>query len=100
MNRMLAAMLFCGIAAAGLSGCYVVSPYAYPAYVPTYPAPSPPPYRPPYVHIPGGTRATAAGRPGDGSSAVQRDSELRAGRLGLFAGTREELPDGDGGGPP
>jgi hypothetical protein len=28
--------------AAGLSGCYVVSPY-YPAYVPAYPAPAPGP---------------------------------------------------------
>ena len=48
MNRILAAMLLCGLAT-GLSGCYVVSPYAYPAYVPTYPPPYPPPYRPPYV---------------------------------------------------
>ncbi len=62
MNRMLAAMLFFGLAAAGLSGCYVVSPYAYPAYAPPYPAPSPPPYRPPYV--PPSPAAPVPPRPG------------------------------------
>ena len=52
MNRILTVMLLCGLAA-GLSGCYVVSPYAYPAYAPAYPPPSyPPPYRPPYVPPP------------------------------------------------
>lgn len=46
MNRILTAMLLGGLAA-GLSGCYVVSPYAYPAYAPTYPPPYPSPYVPP-----------------------------------------------------
>lgn len=62
MNRILVAMLFGGLAAAGLSGCYVVSPYAYPAYAPMYPAPYPPPYRPPYV--PPSSAAPVPPRPG------------------------------------
>ena len=40
----------------------------------------------------GPTRA-AAGRSDDRTSAVQRDSEVRAGRCGRSAGTGAELPD-------
>jgi hypothetical protein len=43
MHRILTAILLSGLAAVALSGCYVVSPYAYPAYVPTYPPPPVPP---------------------------------------------------------
>jgi hypothetical protein len=58
MNRILTAMLLCGLAA-GLYGCYVVSPYAYPAYAPTYP----PPYRPP-TYVPPSPGASVPPRPG------------------------------------
>jgi hypothetical protein len=62
MNRILTAMLLCGLAA-GLSGCYVVSPYAYPAYAPMYPPPYPPPYRPP-TYVPPSPGAPVPPRPG------------------------------------
>lgn len=49
MTRTVAATLLLGLAGAGLSGCYVVSPYAGPVYAP------PPQY---------GTPAPSAPRPG------------------------------------
>ena len=54
MRRILTVTLVLVLGAAGLSGCYVVSPYAYPAYVPTYPAP--PAYIPPSPRGPGPPR--------------------------------------------
>jgi hypothetical protein len=58
--------LLLGLGVAGLSGCYVVSPYASPAYAPTY---SPPPlYGSPSAPAPGvprpGGPATAPQPPG------------------------------------
>ena len=44
MKRTLAVTLLLSLGAVGLSGCYVVSPYAPPAYAQT-PAPPPPPPR-------------------------------------------------------
>ena len=49
MKRIATIMLLLGLGAAGLSGCYVVSPNAYPAYVPP---PAPPPYIPPAARTP------------------------------------------------
>ena len=50
MKRIWTAMVLLGLGAVGLSGCYVVSPYAYPAYVPGSPLP---PYVPPPPGVPG-----------------------------------------------
>ena len=53
MTRILTVTLLLSLGAAGLSGCYVVPPYAYPAYAPAYPPrpayilPSPPAPGPP-----------------------------------------------------
>jgi hypothetical protein len=44
VGRTRSVILLLGLGALGLSGCYVVSPYAYPAYAPAYPPPS---YAPP-----------------------------------------------------
>jgi hypothetical protein len=54
ITRILNVSLLLSLGAAGLSGCYVVSPYASPAYAPTYPpAPS---YIPPSAPAPGAPR--------------------------------------------
>lgn len=59
MKRTSTVIMLLGLAAAGLSGCYVVSPYAYPAYVPAYPPPAyaPPTSRGPVPPQPGGPQA-------------------------------------------
>jgi len=49
MRQIWTVAILIGLAAVGLSGCYVVSPYAYPA-VPAYPAPV---YVPPAARAPG-----------------------------------------------
>ena len=54
MTAILTVSLLLSLGAAGLSGCYVVSPYASPAYAPTY---SPPPLSsPPAAPAPGAPR--------------------------------------------
>ena len=76
MNPILTAMLLCGLAAAALSGCYVVSPYAYPA---AYPSPYPTPYMPPSS---GGPPPPRPGDPTTGpppSSATPRSAPGAAG---------------------
>src|SRR6188508_1793838 len=72
MNRITTAMLLCGLAAAALSGCYVVSPYAYPAAYPS-------PYMPP---SPGAPAPPRSGGPATGpppSSATPRSAPGAAG---------------------
>ena len=72
MNRILIVMLLCGLAAAALSGCYVVSPYAYPAAYPS-------PYMPPSS---GGPAPPRPGDPATGpppSSAAPRSTPGAAG---------------------
>ncbi len=76
MKPMLTVLVLLSLAAAGLSGCYVVSPYAYPGYVPAYPppayvppssrAPSPPPQGGPPAAPPasGGSPSQAPGAQG------------------------------------
>jgi hypothetical protein len=63
MTRTVAVTLLLGLAAAGLSGCYVVSPYAAPAYS------SPPPYAPPGASAPSAPRPGAATTPAPPPSA-------------------------------
>jgi hypothetical protein len=76
VNHRWTALLLLGLGAGGLSGCYVVSPYAYPAYAP-YPPPvyappprgSSPPASPP--SSPGGTSGQAPAAPGGPSGAAK-----------------------------
>jgi hypothetical protein len=74
MTRFLTVMVLLNLTAAGLSGCYVVSPYAYPAYVPTYPPPAyvPPSPRGPSPPQPGGPQTAptpSSGSPSQASGA-------------------------------
>ena len=88
-NGILTATLLCGLAA-GLAGCYVVSPYAYPAYVPTYPAPYrppyvptyPAPYQPPYVPPSPGPTPPQPGGPATGSTPSSPTPSLGPGASG------------------
>lgn len=82
MNRILTAMLLCGLAA-GLSGCYVVSPYAYPAYAPPYPPPYPPPYAPPST---GGAAPPRPGGPATGPPPSSATPSLAPGAPGTPQG--------------
>ncbi len=77
MTRMLRATLLLSLGAAGLSGCYVVPPYTYPAYAPRYapppayvppspPAPSPPRQGGPATPPPSGASPSQA--PGAGGA--------------------------------
>jgi hypothetical protein len=68
MTRILTVTLLLSLGAAGLSGCYVVSPYASPAYAPTYPPPSP--YMAPSAPAPGPPRpgGPATAPPASGAS--------------------------------
>lgn len=72
MKRTLALTLLLSLGAVGLSGCYVVSPYGPPAYVPPSPPPPPPPYVPPAAapRPPSGSPSPApgAGKPAPGSA--------------------------------
>lgn len=76
MNRILITMLLCGLAAAALSGCYVVSPYAYPA---VYPAPYPSPYMPPSPGAPAPPRPAGPPTGPPPSSATPRSAPGAAG---------------------
>jgi hypothetical protein len=71
MTRILTVTLALTLAAAGLSGCYVVSPYASPAYAPGYPPP--PSYIPPSGPAPGPPRpgGPATAPPPSGASPSQ-----------------------------
>ena len=71
MTRVLTVTLLLSLAAAGLSGCYVVSPYASPGYGPMY-SPSPP-YMPPSAPAPGPPRpgGPATAPPPSGASPSQ-----------------------------
>jgi len=84
MRRILTPVLLLGLVA-GLSGCYVVSPY-YPAYAPPYPAPAPGP--PPAGGPPPGAQAAPPG-PGRNCQTVtvEGHSETRA----LPGGQRETV---------
>jgi hypothetical protein len=77
VNHRWTALLLLGLGAAGLSGCYVVSPYAYPPYAP-YPPPAyapPPPQRaaPPAStpSSPGGTSGQTPAAPGSSPGAAK-----------------------------
>ena len=69
MKRTLVLTLLLSLGVLGLSGCYVVSPYAPPAYVPP---PPPPPYGPPAASPPprsvSPSPAPGAGKPAPGSA--------------------------------
>ena len=66
MKRTLAVTLLLSLGAGGLSGCYVVSPYASPAPVPT--SAPPPPYVPPAA-TPPPPSASPSPAPGPGGPA-------------------------------
>jgi hypothetical protein len=68
MRQVWTVVILVGLGAVGLSGCYVVSPYTYPAAVPVHPAPAyvPPSARGPSPPPPGGP---ATPPPAGGSSA-------------------------------
>jgi hypothetical protein len=80
MRRILTALLLLGLGAVGLAGCYVVSPYAYPAPVPVAPAPPyvppsargpvPPPSGGPATPPPAGGAAAPAPEPGKNCQTV------------------------------
>lgn len=70
MKRILNLTLLLSLGAAGLSGCYVVSPYAAPAYAPVYPPP-PPPYVPPQTPAPPRPGGPATVPPPSGASPSQ-----------------------------
>jgi hypothetical protein len=61
MPRTWTLIVLLGLWAGALAGCYVVSPYAYPAYGPPYPPPGyrPPPAAGPPPLPPAGPRTTA-----------------------------------------
>lgn len=85
MTRILTPVLLLALVA-GLSGCYVVSPY-YPAYAPPHPAPMPPPSG----GSPPPPRGAQAAPPGPGRSCqtvtVEGHSETRV----LPGGQRETV---------
>ena len=82
MSRTVTGMLLCGLAAA-LSGCYVVSPYAYPAYPPPYPPPYAVPYVPP---SPGGPALPRPGGPATGPPPSSATPSLAPGVSGTPQG--------------
>jgi hypothetical protein len=76
MPRMSTLIVLFGLSAGALGGCYVVSPYGYPAYVPAYPPPrypSPPPAGPPPPPASGATTAPSTGTPAPGAAAGPSD---------------------------
>lgn len=72
-RHLLTVTLLLGLGAVGLSGCYVMPPYAVPAHVPTYPPP--PAHATPPTPLPGPPRPggppTASPPPGGSPGSAQ-----------------------------
>jgi hypothetical protein len=77
-RRILAATLLGGLAALALTGCYIVSPDAYPSYAPAYPPPyGPPPFPPPPVGPPVPAPSGAPPVPTPGAAGAPQGSAQR-----------------------